>query len=394
MEKRKLRGGMVGGGSASKIGAVHRMAATIDGQAEIVAGVFSSDPEKSRSFAEELYLNSSRAYSDYREMAEKESALPAGERIDFVSIATPNASHFDIARTFLEAGFNVICDKPVTCRLAEAKELKEIVARSGKVFALTYTYTGYPMIKQARYMIQQGLLGKIVKVVVGYRQTWVARLLQSEDGPLDVWRLDPQKAGISCCIADIGIHAENLVHYVTDLEIEELCADLSSFVPGNSLDNDASILLRYKGGSKGIMHLSQVNTGEENNIDIQVYGTKQSLSWSQENPNYLVCKTMDGYTSTYSKGSRGSRILCDEARNASRLSLGHPEGFIEAFANIYLEAFNEIRGRMANEAVPAGDYPTVDDGVNSMAFVETVVTSAESNEKWVRMKGDSAVSRL
>lgn len=394
MDKRKLRGGMVGGGSGSKIGAVHRMAATMDGQAELVAGAFSSDPEKSRSFAEELYLESSRAYSDYREMAEKESALPAGKRIDFVSIATPNASHFDIARTFLEAGFNVICDKPVTCRLAEAKELKLIVARSGKVFALTYTYTGYPMVKHARYMIQQGLLGKIVKVVVEYRQTWVARLLQSEDSSLDVWRLDPNKAGISCCIADIGIHAENLVHYVTGLEIEELCADLSSFVPGNSLDNDASILLRYRGGSKGIMQVSQVNTGEENNLSIQVYGTKQSLSWNQENPNYLVCKTLDGYSSTYTKGSRGSMILCDEARSASRLSLGHPEGFIEAFANIYLEAFNEIRAKMANQPISTGDYPTVDDGVNSMAFVETVVASAKSDEKWMRIKGASAVNHL
>jgi len=387
MEKRKLRGGMVGGGSGSKIGAVHRMAATMDGQAEIVAGVFSSNPEKSRSFAQELYLDPSRVYSDYREMAEKESALADGERIDFVSIATPNSSHFDIARTFLKAGFNVICDKPMTCRLAEAQELKAIVASSGKVFALTYTYNGYPMVKHARYMIQQGLIGEIVKVVVEYRQTWVARLLQAEDSSLDVWRLDPDKAGISCCIADIGIHAENLVHYITGLEIEELCADLSSFVPGNSLDNDASILLRYKGGSKGIMQVSQVNTGEENSLSLQVYGTKQSLLWNQENPNYLVCKTLDGYTSTYTKGSRGSRILCDEARNASRLSLGHPEGFIEAFANIYLEAFKEIRTQTVNKAVPAGDYPTVDDGVNSMAFVETVVASARSDEKWARMEG-------
>ncbi len=393
MEKRKLRGGMVGGGRGSKIGAVHRMAATIDGQAEIVAGAFSSDPEKSRSFAEELYLDSSRAYSDYREMAEKESALPAGERIDFVSIATPNADHFDVARTFLKAGFNVICDKPVTCRLVEAQELKSLVSSMGKVFAITYTYTGYPMVKQARYMIQQGLLGEIVKVVASYRQTWVARLLDAEDSSLDVWRLDPSKAGISCCVADIGIHAENLVHYITGLEIEKLCADLSGFVPGNPLDNDASILLRYKGGSKGIMHVSQVYAGEENEINIQVYGTKQGLSWSQYNQDYLEIKTLDGCTSTYTKGSRGSRVICDEARNASRLALGHPEGFIEAFANIYLGAFSDIRAQIANNSTSAGDYPTIDDGVNSMDFVETVVASAKSDEKWVRMKGDNAVSR-
>jgi predicted dehydrogenase len=385
MEKRKLRGCMVGGGSSSWIGAVHRMAAIMDGQAELVAGVFSSDYEKSRIFAKELFLDSSRIYTDYREMAEKESNLPAADRIDFVSIVTPNVSHFDIARTFLEAGFNVICDKPMTCSLKEAMELKSIVARSGKVFTLTYTYTGYPMVKQARYMINNGRLGKIVKVVVEYRQEWIGRLLGTKASSFNIWRMDPQKTGISCCIADIGIHAQNLVQYITGLEIEELCADLSCFVPGHSLDNDGSILLRYKGGTRGVMHVSQVYAGEENGLSIHVYGTKQGLSWNQENPNYLVCKTLDGYSTTYSKGSRGSNVLCDSALIASRLPLGHPEGFIEAFANIYLEAFKAIRAQSTNKPLLTVDYPTVDDGVTSMSFIETVITSARSNEKWVKL---------
>lgn len=385
MKKRKLRGGMVGGGSNSWIGAVHRMAATMDSQAELVAGVFSSDYKKSRIFAEELYLEPSRIYTDYREMAEKESMLSAADRIDFVSIVTPNVSHFDIARTFLEAGFNVVCDKPMTCRLKDAMELKSIVDRSDKVFALTYTYTGYPMVKQARYIVKQGLLGKIIKVIVEYRQEWIGRLLGTETSSFNIWRMDPQKTGISCCIADIGIHAQNLVQYITGLEIEELCADLSCSVPGYSLDNDGSILLRYKGGAKGVMHASQIYTGEENGLSIQIYGTKQGLSWNQENPNYLLCKTLDGYSTTYSKGARGSTVLCDSAVNASRLPLGHPEGFIEAFANIYLEAFKAIRTQSTNQPRLTGDYPTVDDGVTSMSFIETVVASSKSNEKWVKM---------
>ena len=385
MEKRRLRGGMVGGGGGSWIGAVHRMATTIDGQADIVAGVFSSDPVKSKRFAEELYLDPARAYTDYIEMAKKEGALPAKERIDFISIVTPNVYHFDIAKTFLEAGFNIICDKPITCSLAEAKELKSIVAKSGKVFALTHAYTGYPMVKQARHIVHQGLLGKIIKVVAEYRQEWVARLLESDGSSFYVWRIDPEKSGVSCCIGDIGIHAENLVRYITGLEIEELCADLSCFVPRNPLDNDGSILLHYKGGARGVLHVSQVAAGEENGLSIQIYGTKQGLSWNQESPNYLVCKTLDGYSTTYSKGSRGSRILCDEARNACRLPLGHPEGFIEAFANIYLEAFRAMRAQLAGQPLLAGDYPTVGDGVIGMSFIETVVASATSDEKWVKM---------
>jgi predicted dehydrogenase len=382
MERRKLRGGLVGGGIGSLIGPVHRMAATMDGQAKMVAGAFSSDPKKSKKSGKELYLEPSRVYADYNEMAKKEAALPPDKRIDFVSIATPNVFHFDIAKTFLEAGFNIICDKPMTCSLAEAKKLKSIVKKTNKVFALTHTYTGYPMVKQARYMFRQGLLGKVNKVIVEYPQGWLAKLLEGEDTSLSIWRIDPKKAGISCCIADIGTHAENLVRYITGLEIEELCADLSHFISRNPLDDDGNILVHYKGGARGIIHASQISTGEENGLNIRVYGTKLGLYWNQENPNYLAVKSPEGYTTIYSKGNP---ILCEEAKRNSRLPFGHPEGFIEAFANIYLEAFKAIRAELASEPIPPCDYPTVDDGVIGMAFIETVVASALSDKKWTKM---------
>ncbi len=373
---------MVRGGSGSLIGPVHRMAATMDGQAQIMAGAFSSSPEKSKRFGGELYLDPSRVYADYQEMAEKEAALPPDHRFDFVSIVTPNVYHFDIARAFLKAGFNVICDKPMTCSLVEAKELKPIVARSGKIFALTHTYTGYPMVKHARHLIHQGMLGKINKIVVDYPQGWLARLLEGGNESIRNWRLDPQKSGISCCIADIGIHAGTLVRYITGLEIEELCADLSRFVPGNLLDDDGCVLIHYKGGARGIINVSQISTGEGNCLSIRVYGTKLSLSWNQEEPNNLICKDIEGYNTIYSKGSP---VVCSEAQNASRLPLGHPEGFIEAFANIYLETFKAIRDHLKDQLAPICDYPTVDDGLISMAFIETVVASAVSKKKWTRM---------
>ena len=382
VENRKLRGGMIGGGIGSFFGPVHRMSATLDGQAEYLCGVFSSDPEKSKKSGKALYLAPSRVYRDYKEMAEKEAALPPEKRIDFVSIVNPNVYHFDTARTFLEAGFHVICDKPMTCTLAEAKELKSIVDKSHKVFALTHTYTGYPMVKQARYMVRQGLLGKINKVIVEYSQGWLANFLECGVSASTMWRTNPGKTGISLCMGDIGIHAENLVRYITGLEIEKLCADLSHFVPGNLLEDDGNILVNYKGGAKGIIFASQISTGEENGLNIRIYGTKLSLSWNQENPNYLTAKNTEGYTTTYSKGNRS---LCQNAQNATRLPPGHPEGIIEALANIYLEVFKAIRAVSANHTIPACDYPTVNDGVIGMAFIETVIASATSDCKWVEM---------
>jgi predicted dehydrogenase len=354
------------------------MAATLDGHAEYVSGAFSADPQKSQKSGEALYLEPSRVYSTYKEMAEKEAALPPDKRIDFVTIVTPNAYHFDAARRFLEAGFHVICDKPMTCNLAEAKELKSIVDKTGKVFALTHTYTGYPMVKQARYMVRQGLLGKINKVVVEYPQGWLANFLEDGVTTATMWRTDPQKAGVSLCMGDIGIHAENLGRYITGLEIEKLCADLSHYIPGNLLDDDGNILTNYKGSAKGIIYASQISTGEENRLNIKVYGTQLSLFWNQENPNYLIVKNKEGCTTTYSKGNM---ILCQEAQNATRLPPGHPEGVIEALANIYQEAYKAIR----TESNTGFDYPTVDDGVIGMVFVETVLASAASDRKWIEM---------
>jgi predicted dehydrogenase len=384
MEKRKLRGGMIGGGIGSFFGPVHRMAATLDGQAEYVCGAFSSDPEKSHRSGEALYLDPARVYEDYREMAEKEAAMPLDRRIDFVSIVTPNVYHFEAAKLSLEAGFHVICDKPMTGNLAEAKALKSIVAKSHKVFALTHTYTGYPMVKQARYILQQGLLGKINKVVVEYPQGWLAGFLESGVTPATMWRTDPQKAGVSLCMGDIGIHAENLGRYITGLEVEKVCADISHFIPGNQLDDDANILIRYKGSAKGVISASQISTGEENGLNIRVYGTKLGISWNQENPNYLTVKSKEGYTTTYSKGNK---MLCPAAQNASRLPPGHPEGIIEALANIYLEAFRAIRDGSAKRKNTLYDFPTVDDGVIGMAFVETVLAGAASERKWLKMIG-------
>ena len=379
MAKRKLRGGMVGGGIGAFIGPVHRMAAIMDGQAEFVAGAFSSDPDKSRKSGEALYLDPSRIYGDYREMAQKESALPVEKRIDFVSIVTPNVAHFAIAKCFLEAGFNVVCDKPMTFSLQEARELKSIVAKSGKVFVLTHNYTGYPMVKQAKWMVQEGMLGNLNKVVVEYPQGWLAGLLEGGKTSIGIWRMDPSAAGASSCVGDIGTHAENLVRYITGLEIEKLCADVSSFIPNNKLEDDGNVLIRYKGGAKGILYASQISTGEENGVTIRIYGSKLGLEWHQEDPNYLTAKHPEGYRTIYSKGNDN---LCEAARESGRLPFGHPDGFIEAFANIYLQAYRAIRAELAGEPIPHCDHPTVDDGVVGLCFIESVLASSASDQKW------------
>lgn len=378
MENRKLRGGMVGGGIGSFFGPVHRMAATLDGQAEYVCGAFSADPAKSKKSGEALFLDSSRVYATYQEMAEKEAALPPDQRIDFVTIVTPNAYHFDASRLFLQAGINVICDKPMTRNLAEALELQAVVQKTKKVFALTHTYTGYPMVKQARYMVQQGTLGKINKVVVTYPQGWMSNFLETGVTTETMWRTDPNKAGISLCMGDIGIHAENLGRYITGLEIEKLCADLSHYIPGNQLDDDGNILVRYKDGVKGMISASQISTGEENGLNISVYGSQKGLYWNQETPNYLTIKSKEGTVTAYSKGNRN---LCTAAQSATRLPPGHPEGIIEALANIYLAAFQAIRAGTNS----GFDYPSVNDGVIGMAFVQTALNSAASDKKWTDM---------
>jgi predicted dehydrogenase len=381
--KRKLRMGMIGGGRGAFIGTVHRMAAALDGQIELVAGCFSADPEKSKASGADLFINPARVYSTYQEMAAKEAALPADQRVDFVSIVTRNNTHYAIAKCFIEAGFNVICDKPLAFTLDEAKKLRTIVKKSGKVFALTHNYTGYPMVKEAREMVRSGKIGKIMKVVVEYPQGYAITALEGKGGgKISNWRMDPNVAGISNCMADIGTHAENLARYITGLEIDSLVAELSTFIPGRPLDDDGNCLIRYKGGAKGILYASQVSNGDENNLNIRVYGTKSSLEWHQEDPNELIVKEVNKPQFIY---RRGNSYLSPAAQAFSRTPFGHPEAFIEAFANVYKAAATAIADEVSGRKLKKDyDFPTIDDGVEGMAFIETVVKSANSSSKWTK----------
>ncbi len=381
---RKLRMGMVGGGRGAFIGAVHRMAARLDGEIDLVAGCFSSDPKKSRLSGQDFHLDPARVYATYEEMAEREAALPDDQRIDFVSIVTRNNTHFAVASTFLKAGFNVICDKPLAYTLAEARQLRDVVRKSGRVFALTHNYTGYPMVKEAREWVRTGKLGQILKVVVEYPQGYaITALDQKGDGAISNWRMDPSVAGASNCMGDIGTHAENLARYITGLAIDEICAELSTFIPGRPLDDDGNCLLRFKGGAKGILFASQISNGDENNLNIRVWGTKGSLEWLQEHPNELVFKAVDQPRQVF---RRGNNYLSAVAQQNSRTPFGHQEAFIEAFANVYRAAATAIADQVAGRKAPkAGyDFPTIEDGVEGMAFIDTVVKSARRGAKWVK----------
>jgi len=379
----KLKMGMVGGGRDAFIGGVHRMAARLDGEIELVAGAFSSDPEKGKRSGEDLSLESERVYRDYQTMVETEARLPVGKRIDFVSIVTPNHLHFPIAKLFLEAGFNVVCDKPMTFDLGEALALRDLVKKSGKIFALTHNYTGYPMVKEARELVQRCALGTILKVVAQYPQGWLLRPIDAEGQKQAVWRTNPEQAGASACVADIGTHAENLARYITSLRIEELCADFTTFVEGRRLEDDASLLLRYRGGARGVLCASQILAGEENDFNIRVYGTKASLEWHQESPDHLIVKYPDAPRQVL---RRGGAYVSDAARRATRLPPGGPEAFIEAFANIYREAARAIRAEVNGDLIPEDlDFPTVDDGLEGMAFITAAVQSAKAGGVWTKM---------
>ena len=372
--------GMVGGGRDAFIGAVHRHAASIDGQIEFVAGALSADPEKARLSGEDLLLDPTRVYASYEEMAQREAALPEDRRIDFVSIVTPNHLHYPVARTFLEAGFSVVCDKPMTHSLAEAIQLRDLVRTTGKVFALTHNYTGYPMVKEARAMVRDGKLGTIRKVVSEYRQGWLSTDLENTGQKQSSWRTDPTRAGAAGCMGDIGTHAENLARYITGLKIDSLCAELTTFVEGRQLDDDGNVLVRYQGGAKGIVFASQISVGEENNLIINVYGTKAALEWHQEHPNELIVKYPDQPRQIY---RRGNPYLGEAAGAHTRIPAGHPEAFIEAFANIYSEAAQAIGEELSGQDVSEHDFPNVDDGVYGLAFIETCVKSASSDQKWI-----------
>jgi len=385
---RKLRMGMVGGGPGAFIGEVHRKAARMDGGVDIVAGAFSSDPAKSKQMASELYLDPDRCYGSYEEMFEAEAGLPDDQRIDFVSVVVPNFLHFPVAKAALEAGFHVVCDKPMTLNLEEARALKEVVGKTGKVFALTHNYTGYPMVKLARDMVRNGALGRVLKIVVQYTQGWLIHPVEREGQKQASWRTSPTQAGASCCMGDIGSHAENLVESITGLKIKEVCADLTTFVEGRELEDDGNCLLRFEGGQKGVLFSSQISVGDENNLAISVHGEKQSLFWRQEEPNYIVVKQVSGPEMIWRRGNDYVAEASAAAVRATRLPAGHPEAFIEAFANVYVNATDTMRRLIMGEQPDdlERDFPTVNDGLRGMAFIEAVVESARKGAVWTEMK--------
>jgi predicted dehydrogenase len=377
----KLRMGMVGGGAGAFIGAVHRMAAALDGEIDLVCGAFSSDPDKSRSSGVALGIDPKRCYGTFEEMILTEKQLPAEQRMQVVSIVTPNHMHFPPAKMALENGFHVICDKPATFNLEEALALEKIVAQSGLVFALTHNYTGYPMVKQARQMIKNGEIGAVRKIIVEYPQGWLSTNIEASGQKQAAWRTDPKRSGAAGSMGDIGTHAENLAEYITGLKITELCADISIFVPGRLLDDDGNVLLHFENGAKGVLHASQICAGEENNLNIRVYGEKGGLEWKQMEPNTLIVKWLDKPTQIY---RTGGHTLYAQAAAHTRIPAGHPEGYLEAFANIYRNFAYAVRAHAAGKSPdPELDFPTIQDGVRGMRFIEKVIEAGKSTEKWV-----------
>lgn len=375
--KRKLRAGIVGGGKGAFIGAVHRIAAELDGQAEVVAGAMSSEPKRAIASAKEWFLP--RAYGSYKEMAAKEAARKDG--IDFVMITTPNFMHFPVAKTFLEKGFHVVCDKPMTFNVKEAEALVKLVGKKKRVFALTHNYTGYPTVRQAREMVKKGLIGDVRKVLVEYIQDWLMTPLEKTGQKQASWRTDPKRAGASCCVGDIGSHGENLLEFITGLKIKLLCADFTTFVKGRRLEDDANILLRLSNGGKGILTCSQIAVGEENALSIRIYGSKGGLEWHQQEPNTLIFKQAGKQNQIF---RTNQPYMSTSAKAASRIPPGHPEGYFEAFAHVYKLAIDDIR-RVESGKKAVGGYPTVHDGLRGMKFITKCVQSAQAGAKWVNV---------
>lgn len=378
---RKIRMGMVGGGEGAFIGAVHRIAANMDGQIELVCGAFCSDAQRSIASGQALYLPESRCYPDYQSMMDAEAALPESQRMDFVAVVTPNHLHFPVAQLALEKGFHVMSDKPATYNLAEALELRELVEKTGLLYGLTHTYTGYPLVKEARARISAGELGKIRKIVVEYPQGWLAAREEDADNKQAAWRLDPARAGISSCMGDIGVHAANLAEYVSGLKITAMCAELTAFVEGRELDDDGSVLLRFGGGARGVLMASQISVGEENALRIRVYGESGGLEWSQQEPNTLWLKWPDRPAQML-RAAGG--YLGELAQANSRTPGGHPEGYLEAFANLYRNFAAQISARLQGEPAPAAaqDLPGIDQAVRGMAFIEHAVAASAGEAKW------------
>ena len=379
--ERKIRMGMVGGGPGSFIGAVHRMAANLDGQIELVCGCFSARPEKSLETGRSLFLPDDRIYASYQEMIEKESLLPEGERMDFVAITTPNHVHFGPAMMALEHGFHVVLDKPMTYTLEEALRLRDKVRETGLLFMLTHTYTAYPMVKEARERVRRGDFGKIRRVYVEYPQGWLYDDCAATNKQA-AWRVDPARSGKAGCMGDIGTHAFNLAEYITGLRTVELCGEVNTFVPGRLLDDDGAALLRYEGGARGTLTASQVAVGVENGLNIRVYGEKGGLEWRQEEPNTMLVRWPDRPAEIV-RTSNG--YMSGIAAFNSRTPAGHPEGYIEAFANLYRNFALALRARLKGEepAPETLDFPSVEEGVRGMRFIEAIVSTGATDKKWI-----------
>lgn len=379
--------GMIGGGEGAFIGAVHRMAAALDGRIDLVCGALSRDAQRARSSALALGIAPERAYPHFKQMLEVESTLPSDMRMDFVAIVAPNHVHYEAARAALEAGFDVLCEKPLTTTLDEARRLAEAVARTGQLFAVAFNYTGYPLVKQARHVIHSGALGEIRKVVVEYQQGWLAFPIELTGQKQAAWRTDPAQAGPAGCLGDIATHAANLAEYVTGLPIVEVSSELTSFVEGRRVDDDVAVLLRFEQGARGVLHATQIAIGKENGLTLRVHGTRGSLEWHQEEPNTLVLDWADRPREVLRAGANYVDRLAPQAIAASRLPCGHPEGFLEAFANIYRGFVDALLARESSgSASCVVDYPKIDAGVRSMAFVDAVLRNARSGEKWTRLR--------
>jgi len=377
----KLKLGMIGGGQGAFIGAVHRIASRIDDEYELVCGAFSSDPEKAKASGVALGLPADRSYTSYKELIEKEKELPENERVQVISIVTPNHVHFEPAKMALENGFHVILDKPMTFSLAEAKELEKVVKASGKRFCLTHTYTGYPMVKEAKQIVKHGKLGAIRKIYVEYPQGWLSTFLEGSDQKQAAWRTDPGKSGIAGAMGDIGTHAFNLAEYISGLEVTKMCADINIVVEGRKLDDDGAVLLKFNNGASGVLTASQIAAGDENNIKIRVYGEHGGLEWQQDLANTLLLKWLDKPAEIM---RTGGGYVSSFASHNTRTPAGHPEGYLEAFANLYRNFALSIKADLAGKAATEEelDYPGIEEGVRGMAFVENVIASGKSDKKW------------
>ena len=381
---RRVKMGMVGGGPGSFIGEVHRMAARIDNQIELVCGSFSSDFEKSKQTGQDLFLDPNRVYKNFEQMMEKEASLPAGERMDFVAIVTPNHMHYPPALAALKAGFHVMSDKPATLNLDEAKDLRNIVNETGLLYGLTHTYLGYPMVKQARAMIRDGELGEIRKILVEYPQGWLSQFEESSgDNKQAEWRTDPSRSGISGAFGDIGTHAHNMAEYMSNLTMTEVCADLNIYVKGRLLDDDGSILFRMENGASGALTASQICAGEENALKIKIYGEKGGLEWHQMKPFELIHKPHGSAMQIFTAGVDKNNLSA-EAYSSCRLPSGHPEGYLEAFANLYTGFAEAIRA--FDGEYKGHDLIGIDEGVRGMAFVDAVVANSNSDQKWTKIE--------